>query len=657
MITRRRYIPTRGDNLRKVESLDYSRGLNTHTANDVAPENQLRYATDTRISTLGRQVMRKGADFLSVPAGEALDASQTSTTGAADKTFGLISYQAAKFAATATKRLTKVELNLKSGGTGPVIIEVRADNSGSPGDLLATSSIAASAFTGSYAYMGCRFTEAPLLTSGTSYWITAHIQDNGSGSYNWSSTTTATTAKTSADSGVTWSSTSYALNVKVYLSTDGATLGHFRATKSDGTVKTLLAYKESGGTTAVATVSDIDGSLTNIKTGLSASATRYVFAQANDVIYYVNGFDAPRKWDFTTEAAMGGTPGIATDIVLHVNRLFFVAATDPTRVFFTGVAAFETFTSTDFVYIPTPKTNDWITAMISFNNRNLVFLTRNMSDGKWVLSGTDISSMTLNRAMGTKGCASRDSVQKTLNFLIFASDDGVYRWNGSTDTLMSSDITNDYLALTNRDDMGSALHKNRYYLFCTPSGGSVNSQCYVFNLTYQSVESLDLATYVQRCNSWTGPQDSGQMVMGSNLVAALYYNELDSNDYSNLGRPLSWEIRTKYEHYGSPSQEKEIGYWYPRFLTSGSKVVVGYDLDFQDSPTEQTISTLTTGHIFGDGLIFGSGELFGGSSAPVRPELSIPGTPYYIQYRYSRTAVSDSVEFIGHTADYFVIPL
>ena len=37
----------------------------------------------------------------------------------------------------------------------------------------------------------------------------------------------------------------------------------------------VAAYKEAAGTTAVAVVSDVDGSLTAIKTGLSSSATRY----------------------------------------------------------------------------------------------------------------------------------------------------------------------------------------------------------------------------------------------------------------------------------------------------------------------------------------------------------------------------------------------
>jgi hypothetical protein len=483
----------------------------------------------------------------------------------------------------------------------------------------------------------------------------AYVQDNGTGYYEWSSTTNATTSKVSTNGGVSFSSISYAMNIKTYLSTDGGVLGHIRATKSDGTVKTLLAYKEAAGTSAVASVSDVDGSLTNIKTGLSSSATRYEFVCVNDVVYYVNGQDAPRKWDFTTESAMGGSPAVASQIALHVNSLFFVAAADPTKIFFSDAGAFETFTSTNFVYIPSPKTADWIVKIVPFNNQNLVCLTKKT---KWVLAGASLSVMRLNRAIGTKGCNAPYSVQQTLSYIYFASDDGAYRWNGSTDELLTKPITNEYLTAANRDDMGSALWNNRYYLFFTPAGGAYNSQCWVINIEHGSIESRDLATYVQKSMVWDGPSDDGRLLQASNLVGALYYAERSTNNYSNLGRPIHWDIRTRYEHYGSPSQEKEIPYWYPRFLSGSSDydVVCAYDVDFLDNPTTDAESLSGGGDTWGGGETWGGGATWG-AAALVAPELSIPGTPHYFQRRYSRTGVDTPVEFLGETTEYFVIPL
>jgi hypothetical protein len=79
--------PDPADTLRKQESLDYSRGYDSQTANDLVDPNKLIYATNIRISTVGCQKTRQGLDIYSVPAGETVDAQQTSLTGFANKSF------------------------------------------------------------------------------------------------------------------------------------------------------------------------------------------------------------------------------------------------------------------------------------------------------------------------------------------------------------------------------------------------------------------------------------------------------------------------------------------------------------------------------------------------------------------------------------------
>src|SRR6185369_14495634 len=146
----------------------------------------------------------------------------------------------------------------------------------------------------------------------------------GSGSYNWSSTTNATTAKTSSNQGGSWATTSYDLNAKTYVSTDSAYLGGMRYTPSNATAKTVIAHG-----TNVYTVSDVDGTTTSIKSGLSGSATEYNFAQSNDVLYYCNGQDAPRQWDGTTESAVTNAPATSKFITFHKNRMWIVDITNP----------------------------------------------------------------------------------------------------------------------------------------------------------------------------------------------------------------------------------------------------------------------------------------------------------------------------------------
>lgn len=264
--------------------------------------------------------------------------------------------------------------------------------------------------------------------------------------------------------------------------------------------------------------------------------------------------------------------------------------------------------------------------------------------------------MVLRKAPGTKGTVAPDSVVVTRNHIYFASDDGFYRFNGSTDELLSEAITSEYAAVTNRDDMGGAIWNNRYYLFYTPSGAQ-NSRCWVYNINYNSMESSDTGAYVQKTGVWT--TEDNQFIQASNLVGAVYYAEAASNQYTTLGKKLSWEIRTKYQHFGNPASQKQIKRWYPRFATGAGTYAVQalYDRDFADSPTALTVS-LSGGSSFlwdvtTDAFWDTTTELWDEGSF-INPRLTIPGVGYYIQLRYKREAVNNPVEFLGHT-QYFNI--
>lgn len=635
------------------EDLDYSKGYTSYLANDVVPQNQLVLATDTRISTLGRMKTRRGCDFFSVPAGETINATQTSVTGAADQALGLTSWLGAKFTTSAGGRLTRVDLNIKNSAsaTGPVIVEIHADASGSPGTLLAQSSIPAATSTSSYAYLTVRFIEAPLLVISTAYWIVAYVQGDGTNTYAWSSTTNATTAKTSSNSGVSWSGSAFDLDYKTYLSTDGGVLGRYRAYKTDGTKVELIAYKEAAGTTAVAQVNDNTGALTTVKTGLSASATRYEFDMANNKVYYVNGQDSPREWDFTTDTAVAALVGsVASRIKWHKSRMFFVSASNPTEIFFSAIADPETYASTDFLYVPSPQSADPISAWAVLND-NLYLFTQAT---KWVLTGSDLSNMVLRKATAAKGTKSPDSVVVTRSHVYFASDDNAYEFNGSTDTPIFTEITSEYQGAANKTTMAGAIFNNRYYLWFTPSGGNINSRCWLYNLDYKSMESNDTGAYIGKAGTWNGISDSGQFIQASSLVGAIYFGELSSNSYNNLGKALSWEIRTKYDHFGIPATRKWVKRWYPRFAaTSGNyPVFCQFDKDFANSPTTIFV------YLRGNGYLLGSvtptlGNFQLGASSLIAPRITIPGLSKYVQRRYLRVGVNLPVEFLGDTLFYF----
>lgn len=641
-------IPSLHSKESDFEFNDYSKGMNSFIGNDKFPVdnngvNMWRLAQDARVTTLGEYQTRKGFDFHSAAAGEAEDQTQTSTTGAADQSFNDVTRLAQKFTAGTTGRLSKVEVRLKNdaSATGTIMVEIYSDSSGSPGTRLARSSIAASIPTGSYAYITARFPSAPTVTATTAYWIIVYTQATASGSYKWSSTTTATTAKSSADSGSTWSATSYALNFKQHYATTGGLKGLHRAYKSDGTSVTLIAH----GTT-LSQVDNSTGALTTVKSGLSASATHYRFVTVNDVVYYCNGFDGFRKWNFTTESQVSSTN--YTNLLVHKGLLFKVLATDPNKFEFSNFADFETQTSTDFIYSPEPKSPAPITSWCSINGYLLIRTT----NGCQILSGEDNATFRLDDAPDQKSAFTQEASANDKNYQYFASDDGVYESNGTQPRLISEAIYNEYQSITNKDEIVMVVNRGRLYMWYPSEGSSFNDKCFVWNLNYRTsghdmVESQDTGAYVTRALNAFNDDDA--LLVASSVIGQAYWQELTSNDYTNLGGDIQFLIQSHYNPYKAPAVEKQIRFWKPRFeAQSGAySIACEYAYDMRDNwQLVQAVATQGSGPIWGS---FIWGAFTWGTTAEVQASIYIPGEYRRVAVRYKHYAARQPHSFLGHT--------
>lgn len=643
-----RPIPRTGSPRSSYEMNDYSLGMNDFLSNDKFPlkdrdSNWWRLAQDARIPTFGEYGNRKGFDFHSAAVGETIDVQQTSTTGAADQDFSETARFAKKITFTTTGRCNRLDINLKNSAaaTGTVIIELWSNVSGAPGVLLARSSIAASDIDTSYGYEVARLVEAPAVTA-TDYWVVGYVQATSSGSYKVSSTTNASTGLTSTDSGATWAASSEDYNVKAYLATDSISKGLHRAYKSDGTAVTLLAH----GTT-LSSVNEVTGALTSIKTGLNSSATHYRFVTINDIVYYINGFDGLRKWNFTTESQVSATN--YTHLTDHKGLLFLVTKDDPNKMIWSNFGDYETFTSTDLQYIPSPKTGDPITAILPLNGYLLIW-TRN---NKYILSGDDNATFRLDEAPDQKGTFTQETVAWDKNFAYYLSDDGVYRTNGSEAQLLSENIYKTILELPNKDEACMVVNKGRLYLWYTTDGASANSNCYVWNLNFSSksdtVESHDNNAYVTR--AITAYNDDNALLVASSLIGQVYWQELDSNDNTNLGGDIEFELDTHYMMFESPAVLKEIRHWVPRFKAqSGNYTIdVEYAYDLRDNwQTYSSPSVLGSGYLWGDAdTVWGA--FTWGTSAETQANLYVPGEYRRIALRYKHYATRQPQVFLGHS--------
>ncbi len=637
---RRALIPSVSTSKAQTQPIDYKKGWFNGVPNDLQPKNTLRYVTDMRFNGIGKYITRKGCDHYSVAIGETVNVQVTSTTGASNAGFSTTTWVAEKVTATSTGVLSRVDVNLKNSAsaTGTVIVAVYSDNSGVPGDLLATSSVRQSDIGSSYAYETAYFMEAPDITNAAVYWVVAYLQESGSGTMYVSSTTNSTNAKTSSNSGQSWSSASYSLNVKLYTATAGGVKGLTRIYRPDGTAITFLAHG-----TNLYSVSDVDGSTTSVDSSISGSSTRVRFEYVNDTLYYIDGIGKPRKYNFSASSEVSASPYNATNIMEHVGILFFFDKADPTRLFYTNFADYETFTSTDFIYVPAPKKADHLTAMAKLNGVLYPFTRKN----KFMLMGQDNATFNLDEAYAQKGTYSQESVVFDENYVYFASDDGVYRFNGTSEVNIFEPIIEEYTAITNKEDIHLQLHNNRLYVWYRPNGEGTITKCYVFNTLYQVMEAQDENTCIAR--SFARHDTTDKFLQASNRAGVVYYGEQSTNDYNNLGMPLLAEVRTAYDHFGTPQQLKRIPYWRPIIETTQGDYTLqaGFSADYSDDVNYSNVELQGSGFTYDSSASEYDSATYAAGRASAETSLNIYGYAYRWQRRYKHYAAYEPIEFAG----------
>jgi hypothetical protein len=645
----KRPIPSMGSRETTIELNDYSLGYNSFYSNDKMPvknggSNMWRLAQNARISTLGEYDSRKGVDFHSDAAGLTQDDTQTSVTGAANQSFSETTRLAQVFTAGATQRIPKIDINIRNtnSGSGTIMVEIWTSVSSAPGVLLGRSSIASSTLTSSYQYLTARFFSAPEVTAATNYWIVVYIQSVGANNYSWSSTTTGSSALVSTNSGTSWTAASVELNFKQYYATSGGVKGEIRAYKSDGTRVTIFAHG-----TSLYTVNNSTGALTAIKTGLSASATNYRFALVNDVVYYVNGFDGYRKWNFTTESQINTTN--YSLISEHKGLMFLLEKDDPNKLVYSNFADYETFTSTDFVYIPSPKTGD---PVVAYKPLNGFLFIKTLNNG-FILSGSDNATFSLDEAPDQKGTYSQETVDTDKNYMYYLSDDGVYFSNGSEPRMLSSDTYTDIKNLPNKNTAHLVVNRGRVYVWYTPNGQATNSECYVFSLNFGdsggTTESFDTDSFVARAvNAF---RDSDQLIVASSRLGQVFWQENESNDDTNLGGDINFELQTHYFVGQSPAVLKEIRYWQPRFAAQSGNYTIHAEFatDLRNNwTTYASPSVQGAGVTYGSGATYGSGVVYG-TTSETQAFLYVPGEYRRIAIRYKHYATRQPHSFLGHT--------
>lgn len=650
---RRVIVPTVTTGKSPAKEYTYALGFNTNQSNDEIPEGQWRYVTDARMIQVGKWSTRQGTNFYSFAVGEAVNDQQLSSVGAGTYNFDTQNWFAKKIVATATGRLTAIECNLAnpSNATGTVVYALYTDNAGTVGTEIFRTTVANSGVNPTPALSRARSITCPDIISGTTYWVVGFVQTGGTGSYQITTTTTATTALISTNAGTTWNTTVYDFNVRLYTAPATPVKGHIRVRRPSGVSYTFVAVG-----TNLYTVNETTGIATSVDSGIGAASTYVRFAFVADKLYYVDGTQKPRKLDMDslTASSVTNAPESASNLIVHKGLIFYQSADDPNKTFYTNFGIYDTFASTDFFYVDSPKTADPQKAYARLNG-NLYIVTRN---SKFILYGSENATFRLDNAIGQKGTYSQASVAYNEDRIYLAADDGIYEFNGAEEKNIAEPVLDWWLSLTNKANTVLELYNNRLYIYYTPVGQSQNSACRVYNILYGVWESDDSNAYI--ATTYTRYDQDNYMLVGSNRVGMLMFNERSVNDYNNMGEPFTYELRTHYDptigsYYHHPingANFKRVSLYRPHFdtITGNYTIQIGYAFDYSEQPQYSNVALSGGGVRFNTGVTFNSGAVYGGLNQvnPLDTAPQISGKFRRLQIRYKHYAAREPCSFDGH---------
>lgn len=625
-----------------VDDSDRTRGQSPYVLNS------RMYAQDEAPRTSIQS--RKGAGFYTIPVGEAVDVQQTTTTSQTDQHISYLNRVAQRFTPAVSKRLTKVDLLLKTNTSNDVIIvAIHEDVSGNLGTLLAISSIQRQDVQDAYAYTTVRFPQAPLLTASTNYWLVVYGQDETiTSTYHLSRTSAGSDLLASTDGGTTYVATTGSINYKTYQADDAPALWQYRYVKTDGTKQTLFAV--GGANPAIYRVTnESTGDITSVVTGLSTSATRYRSAIVAGVLYIVNGYDAVIKWDGTTVTRLTHDSSlfpVPENIILHNNRVMYYNKDNRTRVYFSDLAPdYDTITSVNFFYVPEPTSPDPITGWKGFQDQLVIF----KRESKWLLVGKDLASFSLNQSPGgTKGAVSQEAIAMGENRLYFWSiDDGPNYYDGTRDVPLGDNIQPEIKNIVNPELIDSVITDREWRIYYKRVGDDSHRRMLLYDLRYREW-FLDTDTYTRAPSVRT--LEANELVEGSSTVGALYLGEVQD---AQLGAPLDWKYWTNYKKYTSGIAKDRIKTFRVVFEAPDRtfSVSVGKDADFDNDATYKNVVLATSGILYDGGETYGSDTaIYGRGSRIADPKVSLSGRAKNTQYRFEKYGAYTPVRLYGYEA-------
>ncbi len=542
--------------------------------------------------------------------------------------------------------LLNLHIRKTSGYIESILVQIYTDSSGSPGTLIATSSVDSTLVGASQSVVLTRFMDAPAITTGQALWMVLQLVGSTTAKcYVGATATSGGLTKDLTVAGKPWvaSGTRVVFTAPAYRS--GSILGAFRRNVVGETPSTIVA-------TGYGDLIKFDNSSVNsviyaYAPGFNLFSNKFHFVQEDNYTIFCNGSIQPSYYDGSTVTALTNAPAAAEHIFIWKSSLM---ARVGNRFSFTDVlstlANTNSWPAVNFFYPSTPEDPDKVYASIVFQD-NLIMFTRRT---KYVASmtGNDITTFSSREIKGTKGCLSQELVATDGDFIYFVATDGrMYRFNGVSDQLISDPVEPEITSVQDSSLYGYLhIYANqvRYYYAKSPS--TEVSRMLLYDITY---DEWFLDTGRSVCRSIAYDLEDNRLVEFSGKTTAAYRG--DQSNYSDMGKPIDFKYWTNYKAYGSGAAKKRIRRFRPILQVSGRRFTmsIGKDSDFANRPDMRPYLVSGGGATFGDGSKFGDGTIFGGNTIVSNPA-GMSGRAKHLQYRFEKNGVNTPVQLYGYIA-------
>lgn len=632
-------IPNISTGKSSPSTTNFADGISTYKPNDTMKNSELRLAQDARFDRIGEYKTRRGYKKFANPVGYSILSSNLTSASISQKIENALPYT---FTTNSASILYSVELYLAKNEVQSY--SVPCVSAWVDDVKIAEGFVDPATVTTEMGIVEVVFMNAPKIASQKTVVIKIGTQEDKLPNFN------------------TYTTGSGYLGITAHTCTEGGITNIFEA-NINGT-KTILFTQN-----AKLYRMDANGTIVKIR-DLPSGTTKVRFNQDLNQIRYADGKEGPHlinpasSWAdsaiTTTDLKTGTNLNIKVSNIIDGtadNMFYFDADTDTQAVWTypygfkynnTSINSYDKFDRDFRQNFPAIQTGDPLTAAFNLGGVYYILTRRN----KYQMYAQTADQWSQSQTTAQNGTFSQESVVCDLNYAYFASDSGIYCFNGiDEDSLTQNSIQNVYDAIPNKEKIVLDLYNNRLYVYYPSTATGPNDHCLVYNINLGRWESFDTDSYVSATSA--RQNSSNRFLCGHSRIGLVMLNEDETNNFADLNSAIAFNLETAYEHFGTTSQLKRIPKWRPEFATTNLPYTVkcGYALDYTDDVKYAFSVDLLNNNTVAENYIWDEPSNYG---VPTMPTVlstipQINGEFYRCQLRYQHIAAFEPVTFRSHT--------